>query len=64
VVASEISYLMNFGFSNITWINSSQTSAFIMHFEHHRRSLFTSHLKKPFEHMNDEFHRGEIIIQK
>ena len=58
----EISYLVHFCFSNIARIYSSQTSAFIMHFEHYRRGLFTSHQKKPFQHMNDEFHRREVIV--
>ena len=62
MVASKVSNLVHFGFSDITWINSSQTSAFIMHFEHYRRGLFTSHQKKPFEYMNNEFHRSEVIV--
>jgi len=64
VITCEIFYLMNFGFSNITWINSGQTSAFIMHFEHDCSGLFAPHLKKPFKYMNDKFHWCEIVIQK
>jgi hypothetical protein len=33
-----------------------------MHFEHYCRGLFTSHQKKPFQYMNDEFHRREVIV--
>lgn len=64
MVTGEFSYLMHFGFSDIARVNSGQTSTFIMHFEHDRRGLFASHLKKPFEDMNNEFHRCEIVVQK
>jgi len=64
VVTSELSNLMHFCFGDIARVNSSQTSAFIMHFEHDCSGLFTSHQKKPFKYIYDEFHRGEIVVQK
>ena len=56
-------YLMDLGFRDVPGAQAAHRRTFIVDFEHDLHGLFHTHRKKHLQHFNDEFHRGEIVIQ-
>ncbi len=55
--------LLHLGFGDVTGVNATNSSPFIMHFEHDLCRLFTAFGKKLLQNTDDKIHRCEIIVQ-
>ena len=64
VLLGKIHHLRHFGLSNFVCEDTTHADALLVDMQHHTRCLFSVHLKKCLQHMNDKFHRGVIVIEQ
>lgn len=53
----------NLGFRNFVRKDANDSDAFFVNGQHQFNRLRVRHAKETFQHVNNEFHRGEIVIQ-
>ena len=64
VQAGKIIHLRHLGFSHFAGIDTTQATATRMHMEHDLRGLLHVHGKELLQHLDDEVHRGVVIVEQ
>src|SRR5262252_7712916 len=63
MLPGEIHNLSDLGFGYLVGVHTADPNTAAMHMQHDARRLLPVLVKEPFEDVNDELHRGVIIIQ-
>jgi hypothetical protein len=64
VLLCKVHHLRDFGLGDFISENAADTDAFLVDVQHHPRRLFGIHLEKCFQHMDDKFHRGVVVVKQ
>ncbi len=64
VSAGKIHHLADLGFCDLVGKHPHDSQPLLMHGQHDFKRLRMVQTKEPLQHMDHEFHRGEIVIQQ
>lgn len=64
VLSRKIINLANFGFSDIPGVNATNPNPPCVDVKHHLSRLVFIHSEKSLQDVDDELHRGKVIIQQ
>ena len=64
VLLREVHHLVHLGFGDFIGEYSAHADALLMHMQHYPGGLLGIHLEKRLQYMDDEFHRGVVVVEQ
>lgn len=64
MLSCQVNDLRDLGFGDLVRVNATDADTLPMYMEHDLRGFFVILAEKALQHVNDEFHRGVIVVQQ
>ncbi|MNC63030.1 hypothetical protein D3C75_1131180 [compost metagenome] len=63
MTARRLDHLGDLGFGHFVGEDAADPDAMLVHMQHDAGRVFPALLEEPFQHIDDELHRGVVVIQ-
>lgn len=64
MLSCQVNHLRDFGLGDLVRVNATDADTLSMYMQHDLRGFFVILAEKALEHVNDELHRGVVVVQQ